>query len=525
MANDERSTKLEIRIPISHFELRISDFFCHLSFEFRHSPCLSLSAFRPYNTAMPYRSLADFLEDLARAGELTRVEEEVDPALQVAQITARTAQSGGPALLFGAVKGHHLPVLTNLLATEGRICRVLGVASLDEVADRIAGLLDVAGPQGWLDRLKGGHQPAALSAVVPRVVKSAPCQQIVRLGSDIDLGELPLLQTRIVTRSVSEGWVESRVGQAQRGPTMPPSVSALTAATVLSAEPDSHRPMTGQFDIERLDRNRLAVCWAADDEHSRLAAEYRARDQKMPLAIVIGGDPAFLLAAAAPLPADSDVCAVAGLLREKPLDIVACRGVDLSVPAEAEIILEGFCDPTEPPVMSGPHCAPLGHSTPPRPAPVMHVTALTHRANPIFAAAVPGKPPHEAVTVARAMQRVFLPLVQLAMPELVDYDLPEFAAARHWAAVSIRKTYPGQGRRSAHAAWGLRPLRFAKMLIIVDDDVDVRNRDAVLAAVAANFRADRDLVTERGPADPFDPPHRAMGKMMALDATTKTTSE
>jgi 4-hydroxy-3-polyprenylbenzoate decarboxylase len=218
---------------------------------------------------------------------------------------------------------------------------------------------------------------------------------------------------------------------------------------------------------------------------------------------------------------------VAGLLREKPLDVVACRGVDLTVPAEAEIILEGFCDPSEPPVMSGPHCAPLGHATPPRPAPVMHVTALTHRANPIFAAAVPGAPPHEAVTVARAMQRVFLPLVQLAMPELVDYDLPEFAAARHWAAISIRKTYPGQGRRSAHAAWGLRPLRFAKMLVVVDDDVDVRDRDAVLAAVAANFRPGRDTVTEQGPADPFDPASLdgPLGQKMALDATRKLASE
>jgi 4-hydroxy-3-polyprenylbenzoate decarboxylase len=476
---------------------------------------------------MPYRCLADFLEELGHAGQLTRVEEEADPALGVAEITARMAQSGGPALLFGAVKGHHLPVLTNLLATEARICRALGAASLDEVADRIARLLDLSSSEARLDRLKGGHQPSALNAVVPRLVNSAACQQIVRLASDIDLGELPLLQCGgIPTRSASEG-------STTDGRTVTPSLAlrvgmgSLNAATVLSAEPDSHRPVAGQFDLQRIDANRLAVAWAAHDDHARLLAEYRARNRQMPLAVVIGGDPAFLLAAAAPLPADSDLCAVAGLLREKPLDVVACRGIDLTAPAEAEIILEGFCDPAEPPVMAGPFCAPLGHCTPPRPVPLMHVTALTHRANPIFAAMAPGRPPHEAVTVARAMQRVFLPLARLAMPELVDYDLPEFAAGRHWAAISIRKTYAGQGRRAAHAAWGLRPLRFAKTLVVVDEDIDVCDRDAVLAAVTANFRPDRDTVIEQGPADPFDPAATAgaLGEKMCLDATRKLAGE
>ena len=157
----------------------------------------------------------------------------------------------------------------------------------------------------------------------------------------------------------------------------------------------------------------------------------------------------------------------------------------------------------------------------------MHVTAVTHRANPIFAAMAPGRPPHEAVTVARAMQRVFLPLVRLAMPELVDYDLPEFAAGRHWAAISIGKTYAGQGRRAAHAAWGLRPLRFAKMLVVVDEDIDVCDRDAVLAAVTANFRPERDVVMESGPADPFDPAATdgALGEKMCLDATRKVVGE
>ncbi|MBU4272124.1 MAG: UbiD family decarboxylase [Planctomycetes bacterium] len=451
---------------------------------------------------MPYRCLSDFLEDLGHAGELTRVEEEVDPALEVAEITARSAESGGAALLFGAVKGHDLPVATNLLATEGRICRALDIASLAEISERLARLLDVSAPEGWFERIKAGAQPAALGGVLPRKVRAAACQQIVRLGSDIDLGELPLLQSAAEETS-----------------------RTISSAVVFSAEPDSHRPVCGRFDLQRIDRSRLAVCWAAYDEHARLLDEYRVRQRKMPVAVVIGGDPAFQLAAAAPLPEDSNVCALAGLLREKPIDVVAGRGVDLEVPAEAEIVIEGFVDPAEPPVTVGPMCAPLGHCTRPRPAPAMQVTAVTHRANPIFAAFVPGRPPHEFCTVARSMQRAFLPLLRLVMPELVDFDLPEFAAARHWAAVSIRKTYPSQGRRSAHAAWGLRPMMFAKTLVVVDAEVDVRDRDQVLAAIVANFRPGQDVVTERGPADPFDPatPTGSLSERMAIDATRKLT--
>ena len=190
---------------------------------------------------MPYRCLADFLEELGHAGELNRVEEEVDPALGVAEMTARMAQSGGPALLFGTVKGHHLPVLTNLLATEGRICRALGVASLDEVSDRIARLFDVSAPEAWLDRLKGGHQPAVLSAALPRFVKSAACQQIVRLASDIDLGELPMLQCEILTRSASEG-EESRVGQAAHPPCLLVDCAACPTLHQLRTLPRFFRP-------------------------------------------------------------------------------------------------------------------------------------------------------------------------------------------------------------------------------------------------------------------------------------------
>lgn len=455
-------------------------------------------------STMPYRCLTDFLEDLGHAGELNRVEGSIAPSLKAAEIIARSAALGGAALLFGEVQSHDIPVLANLLATETRICRALGVASLDEAVESVGRLLETAAPEGWFERLKSGAQPVALASVAPRKVKAAAAQQIVRLGSDINLNELPLLQ----------------VDQGEAGP-------AITAAVVLSAEPDSHRPTFARFDLQRLDRARLAVCWSDYDEHARLLGEYRVRSQKMPLAVVIGGDPAFMLAASAPLPPGSDVCAVAGLLRGKPLDVVACRGGDLDVPAEAEIILEGFVDPAQPPVVAGPLCGPTGHLTRPRPVPVMQVTAVTHRANPVYAVMVPGRPPHEACAMARAMQRVFRPLARLTMPELVDYDLPEFGAARHWAAVSIRKTYAGQGHRAAHTAWNLPASRFAKVLVIVDADVDISDHQQVLAAITSHMRPGRDVLINQGAADPFDPAAQtdSLGERMAIDATRKLPEE
>jgi 4-hydroxy-3-polyprenylbenzoate decarboxylase len=507
----------------------------------------------PFTMPPMHRCLADFLEELSHAGELSRVDDEVDPVSEAADIVARGAQAGGPAILFGAVKGHDLPILGNLLASEGRICRALGIATLDELAERIARLLDVSSPEGWFERLKSGSQPAAIAAAMPREVKSAACQQIVRLGSDINLGELPLLGCGAGVSPARGRGTEEPLADRNVRPTEPladrnvrpteplvdknvcptePTAStvplrAITSAVVFSAEPDSHRAVAGRFDLQQIDAARLAVCWAAHDDHARLLGDYRARNQKMPLAVVIGGDPAFLLAASAPLLPGSDICALAGLLRGKPLDVVACRGVDLTVPAEAEIVLEGYVDPLEPPVAAGPLCGPTGHATPPLVAAVMHVTAMTQRANPIYAVMVPGRPPHEAITVARAMQRVFLPLARLAMPELIDYDMPEFAAARHWASVSIRKTYAGQGRRAAHAAWGLRPMMFAKTLVVVDEDVGVRDQQAVLAAISANMNPARDVLVDQGPFDPFDPAARVggLGQRMAIDATRKLNFE
>jgi 4-hydroxy-3-polyprenylbenzoate decarboxylase len=453
---------------------------------------------------MTCRSLADFVEELGRAGELVRIEAEVDPALEIAEITRCAARKDSPALLFAAIKGHHLPVLTNLLGTDGRICRALGVDSVEERAERVARLIQSPNSEGWLARLGMGTAAAGpLAGLASRRVKSAACQQIIRLASDVDLGQLPLLQSAV---------------QELR--------PIITAAAVITAEPDTHRQIAGRFDLEMLGRDRLAVCWTGPDEPARLLDGYRRRAERMPLAVVLGGHPAIFLAASALLPG-ADPLALAGLLREKALDSVSCRTVDLQVPAEADIVIEGYVDAAEPLIEAGPRASPLGYCTSPQAAPHMYVTAITHRANPIFPAMVQCGAHAETCIVDRALARIFLPLAKLAIPELLDFDLPLAGAARHLAVLAIRKTYAGQARRVASAAWAMRQFLFAKMLVVVDERVDVRDPGQVVAAIAANVNPGRDVFFQQGPADPLDPasPPGVLGQRMALDATAKLLEE
>lgn len=466
---------------------------------------LPLPTGSPYNVAMSYRSLAEFLEELDHAGELTRVGEETAPDENMAAAVADGVRANGPALLFGNVLGRDLPILANSLATERRICRALGVDSLAEAEGQIARLLNSSDPTGWLDRLKGGSRSMSLGAIAPREVKSAACQQIVRLASDVHLDELPFQISS--NQNAGDG------------------VRVLHSAVVLSAEADSHCPVAGRFDLQQMDATRLAICWSPSDVHARLLLDYRERGRKMPAAVVIGGDPCYLLAAASPIPPDADLAAVAGLLRGKPLDVAAGRNGEIFVPAEAEIVLEGTIDPMSPPVEAAGFYSPLGNRVPSRQAAVFEVSALTHRANPIFAASILSQsgPPHELCTTSRAMHRIFRPLIQAAMPDLVDFDLPEFAAGRHWAVLAIRKTHAGQTHRAAHAAWGLSAMQFAKMLVVVDSDVEICDPESVLAAISKNVDPARDVFYEDGPADPLDPatPSDGLARRMAMDATRK----
>lgn len=475
---------------------------------------------------MSYTCLADFLEELARSGELARIEATVDLELEAAETARQHAQKNGEAVLFSSPVGHDIPLLVDLLSTEERICRALGVVSLDEVTARVESLVDAPEAEGWFEKLKTAPTRTLLGKLAPRTSKTGRCQQVVLLGKDIDLARLPAPRDKTGTgTSPSRLHLQDNVFPGSEP--VPVLLGVITAGQLHSADARTGRRYVGRHDLSVLDANRLAVHWAAHEPAARLFEEYAARGEPMPVAIVLGGDPVGLLAAMAPLPCSVDACAVAGLLRDRPIELVAGRTVTIPVPTEAEIVIEGTIDPREPMVVCGPICTPLGHYASAAPCPVIRVTALTHRANAVFPAILHGPPPNEHVAITRAMQRVFLPMTRLAIPELIGCNLPAFGGGRHVAWLSIRKTHAGQARRVAQAFWGLPSMMFAKLLVVVDEDINVHDGSQVGAAVAANMNPGRDVLFEQGPPDPWDPatPPGSLGQKMAIDATRKLRGE
>jgi len=452
---------------------------------------------------MPSHSLADFVESLEQAGDLARIEVEVDPELELATITCRVAQARGPALFFERVKGHHSPVVTNLLGTPGRVCRALGAESLDDLAERFVLSTSPAETAGWLERFRPGSFFAA-ARQQPKTVRSGVCQQVVKLGRDVDLAEWPALRC----------W-----------PSEPRR--AITSGVVLTVDPETGQRSLAMPPLEIVDRNRLAVGWHRYHAASRHLVGCRTGAKQLPVAVVLGSDPALVVTATTPLPAEADSYLFAGLLRGKPLEVVKCRSHELEVPADAEIVIEGFVDPAEPLTTIGPVGHDGGYFSLAAPARMLHVTAVTQRTNPIFPAVVAGQPPNETSAIGRVIERLWLPLVRQAVPELVDYTFAEAAGPGRVCIASIRKSFPHHARKVAGALWGLDALMHTKWLVIVDADVVVQDAEAVLLAVGANVHPGRDVFFYDGPPHPRDHavPSLSAGSAGCIDATAKVPEE
>ena len=453
---------------------------------------------------MSFRRLADFLERLDQAGELARIDCAVSPHLEAAEIVRRTALHGGPAICFGSLEGNNTPIAANLLGTESRIALALGVRAIDEVAARLERIVHPEQPEGWFARLKTPPYVAAMESLPPRTIRTGPCQQVVRLGNDVDLERLPLLQA------------------APDEPRL-----SLQGALLFTVEPSTGRPVTSRCPLELVDPTHLAVCLSDHDAFAGVVAEYVRRRQTMPLAAVLGGSPLLSLAASMPSSPGSDVCRLAALLQEKPIDVVKCRSIELQAPAEAEMVLEGQIAPAEPWTEVGPLATPTGFYRPAGRGPMVQVTAMTERASPVVPALIPGPPPNEESVMRRAMARILLPLLRLSIPGLADYDLPLAAAARHMAVLAIEKSHAGQAHTVVHAAWGSPWLRFARLLVVVDAQVDVRDPVQVERAIACHFEPGRDVILGTGPPDPIDPaaPAHNLPRRLAMDATSKLAGE
>jgi len=446
-----------------------------------------------------FDSLGAFVGALTKAGELARIETPVDPRLEIAEITDRSVKAGGPALLFTQVKGSRYPVLTNQFGSERRMAMALGAERLRDLEERIRKALDLSIPSSPLEKFSKLLSLGALSAALPRRVAHGPVHDIIE--SEPDLGTLPVLTT----------W------PLDGGP-------FITLPLVFTKNPASGTQNVGMYRMQVYDARTTGMHWQRHKQGRAHAAEWGAR---VPCAVAIGADPALTYAATAPLPPIIDEVMFAGFLRGKPIRMVRAKTVDLLVPAEAEFILEGYVD-NEDLRSEGPFGDHTGVYSLADLYPAFHVQCITRRKEPIYAATLVGKPPMEDAWLGKATERIFLPLLQLVVPEIVDYNLPVEGGFHNLAIVAIKKSYPGHAFKVMNALWGLgHMMMLTRTLVIVDDDVDVHDVRRAAWFALNNTDPSRDLLIVPGPVDDLDHSSSlpALGHKIGVDATRKGPGE
>ncbi len=449
---------------------------------------------------MPFDSLRDFVDALEKTGQLFRVPVTVDPKLEIAEITDRVVKAGGPALLFEKVKNSKFPVLTNQFGTHRRMAMALDAEHLNEVAARLRKLLDLAPPGASLGEKVGAMMRLApLANAVPRIVRNGSCQDVIE--REPDLWSLPALTT----------W------PLDAGP-------FITLPLVITQDPRTKAVNVGMYRMQVYGARETGMHWQRH-KHGRAHAD--AWGSRIPVAVAIGTEPALTYAATAPLPPVLDEFAFAGLLRGKPVELVNATTVDLKVPAQAEFVLEGYVDNADLRV-EGPFGDHTGVYSLADRYPTFHVTCMTHRRNPIYPATVVGKPPMEDAWLGKATERIFLPLLQMIVPEIVDMNLPVEGGFHNLALVSIKKSYPGQAKKVMNALWGLgHMMMLTRVLIVVDADVDVHDVRQTAWFVLNNLAPERDVVMMPGPVDDLDHGSYtiAYGTKIGIDATRKSAAE
>src|SRR5213596_1263327 len=444
----------------------------------------------------PPADLRAWIKLLEREGELVRIAAEVDPDLEITEITDRTVKAGGPALLFENVKGSEHPLLINQFGTERRMCMAFDAPSLDDVASRLADVLEMQPPQGLVQKVRGLQKLKSIADSRPKTVRRAPCQEIVLEGDDASLDLLP----------IQKCW---------------PSDAApfITLPAVITHDPRTKTRNVGMYRLQKLGPRATAMHWQI---HKDGRADYLATDGKIEVAVALGLDPVTTYSASAPLPKHVDELMLAGFLRGEPVELVRAKTVGIDVPANAEIVLEGFIDKDEV-TDEGPFGDHTGYYTPAEPFPVFHLTAITMRRDAIYPSIVVGKPPAEDAWLGKATERIFLPAIKMSVPEIVDYDLPVAGAFHNLAIVSIRKAFPGHAKKVMHAIWGLGMLSLTKGIVVVDEHVNVHDYEEVMFYVGANVDPKRDVVIGEGPLDHLDhaPTHQFFGGKLGIDATAK----
>jgi len=465
---------------------------------------------------MAYKDLREFISLLEKRGFLHRVPVEVDPVLEISEITDRMCKSpgGGKALFFEKVKGSQYPVVTNIFGSYERMCLALEVNHLDDIAKRIERLLHQEPPKTLMDKLAMLPKLLEFSKWLPKKVKNAPCQEIIERDSP-NLHKFPIIKCWPFDGLPSKDVQKLR--DAGRFITLP---------MVFTKDPDTGRQNCGMYRIQIYDKTTTGMHWHIHKDGARHYDKYKALKRKMPVSIAVGGDPAVMYSSTAPLPEAVDEMMFAGFIRNQPVEMVKCITSDIEVPANSELVIEGYVEPGEM-CLEGPFGDHTGFYSAADYYPVFHVTCVTHRKDMIYPATIVGKPPMEDCYMAKATERIFLPLMKLDFPEIKDINLPMEGVFHNCALISIRKSYPGHARKIIHGLWGKGQMMFAKLLIIVDDDVDVQDISYTAWRVLNSVDWKRDVIIAEGPLDDLD--HAAKfpryGSKMGIDATRKTKEE
>ena len=453
---------------------------------------------------MAYKDLREFIRKLEKEGELKRITAEIDPVLEITEITDRVTRAGGPALLFERPKGSRIPLLINMLGSERRMNLALEVEHVDEVAARIKSLLDFQSPQGLLDKLKMLPKLAELGAFFPKTVKGGACKEVIR-KEGFSLLEFPILKC----------WPQD-------------AGRFITWPLVITKNPETGKRNVGVYRMQVFNERTTAMHWQTQKhgaDHFR-RARAKAGEGKIEVAAAIGADPITCLAGVLPIPPDLDEMMFAGFLRGEPVEMVPCATCSLEVPANAEIVLEGYVDLNEFRT-EGPFGDHTGFYSLEGEYPVFHVTCITHRRDPIYLTTIVGPPPQEDFFMGHAIERIFLPVMKMQYPEIVDIAMPAEGIFHNLMIVAIRKSYPGQARKIMNAIWSLGQAMFTKVLVVVDHDVNVKSfREVVWKALCA-IDPERDVQMMLGPVDTLDHAARIQdfGSKMGIDATRKWASE
>ena len=454
-----------------------------------------------------YKNLSEFMAVLESAGEVKTIDTPVSHFLDISKYTDRESKSpgGGKALLFKNVEGADFAAATNLFGSNRRICLALGVEDLNQLGDRVREMIDMSPPESFKDML--ALLPTALSVTrfFPKKsrAKTPACQQVVHTGDAVDLFSLPVLHC----------WPKD----AGRFITLP---------LVITRSLISGKRNMGMYRLQVFDRNTTGMHWHVHKDGSHYYSEYCRAQKRMPVAVAIGADPATIYSATAPLPRNVDELILAGFIRGKSVPMAKCITIDLEVPAEAEFVLEGYVDPGEL-RREGPFGDHTGYYSLADDYPVFHVTAVTHRKNPVYCATLVGRPPMEDCYLAKATERLFLPLLQTAFPEIVDYWLPWEGVFHNIVVVAIDKAYPGHAHKVMHGLWGQGQMSFCKAIVVVDQDVVLTQPAAIMDALLDNLDVESDFTHTKGVLDVLDhsSPIPNFGNKLGIDLTRRVGGE